>query len=67
MADDDVVVVSALRTPIGKATRGAFKSTTPDDLLLTVLQATLQRTGLAPSDVQDIAVGNVQLSGAYAG
>jgi acetyl-CoA acetyltransferase len=84
-----VVVVSALRTPIGKvwppaclpsgtrhahhcvpslqATRGAFKSTTPDDLLLAVLRATAVQSGVAPSEVQDIAVGNVQLSGAYAG
>jgi len=61
------VVVSALRTPIGKATRGAFKSTTPDDLLLAVLRATVAQSGVAPSEVQDIAVGNVQLSGAYAG
>lgn len=64
---DDVVVVSACRTPIGKAGRGAFKAMTPDDLLLAVLEATLQRTGLAPAAVQDIAVGNVQLAGAYAG
>ena len=92
-----MVVVSALRTPIGKvrpaaclpsrtshahhrvlhahncvpsppqATRGAFKSTTPDDLLLAVLRATVVQSGVAPSEVQDIAVGNVQLSGAYAG
>ena len=83
-----VVVVSALRTPICKvwtclpaqqtrtahdcvplpqAARGAFKSTTPDDLLLAVLRATAVQSGVAPSEVQDIAVGNVQLSGAYAG
>merc|ERR1740139_1054643 len=65
--ENEVVVVSALRTPIGKATRGAFKSTTPDDLLLAVLRATVAQSGVAPSEVQDIAVGNVQLSGAYAG
>ena len=50
-----------------QATRGAFKSTTPDDLLLAVLRATVVQSGVAPSEVQDIAVGNVQLSGAYAG
>ena len=50
-----------------QATRGAFKSTTPDDLLLAVLRATVAQSGVAPSEVQDIAVGNVQLSGAYAG
>ena len=53
--------------PSPQATRGAFKSTTPDDLLLAVLRATAVQSGVAPSEVQDIAVGNVQLSGAYAG
>ena len=53
--------------PSPQATRGAFKSTTPDDLLLAVLRATVVQSGVAPSEVQDIAVGNVQLSGAYAG
>ena len=67
MSASDVVIVSALRTPICKAKRGAFKTTTPDDLLLSVMSATLDRTGLDPSRIQDIAVGNVQLSGAYAG
>jgi acetyl-CoA acyltransferase 1 len=31
--DEVVVIVSALRTPITKAKRGAFKDTTPDVLL----------------------------------
>jgi acetyl-CoA acyltransferase 1 len=53
--------------PLPQAARGAFKSTTPDDLLLAVLRATTVQSGVAPSEVQDIAVGNVQLSGAYAG
>ena len=53
--------------PLPQAARGAFKSTTPDDLLLAVLRATAVQSGVAPSEVQDIAVGNVQLSGAYAG
>ena len=63
----DVVVVSALRTPICKARRGAAKEVPPDDLLLAVLAATLERTGVPPSAIQDVCVGNVQMSGAYAG
>ena len=63
----DVVVVSALRTPITKAGRGAFKETTPDDLLRAVLSAVCERGGVPPAAVEDIAVGNVQLPGAYAG
>lgn len=32
-SDHDVVIVSALRTPLTKAKRGAFKDTTPDIML----------------------------------
>ncbi len=45
---DDVVIVSALRTPICKAKRGGFKDTPADDLLAAVLKATLQQTGVEP-------------------
>lgn len=62
---NDIVVVSALRTPIAKSNRGQFKNTTPDDLLKAVLEATLKNTGVKPTDVDDIAVGNAQLQGAY--
>ena len=64
---DDVVIVSALRTAIGKARRGNFRNTTPDTLLKAVLVATLEATGIDPNIVDDIVVGNVQLGGAYAG
>lgn len=46
---DDVVIVSALRTPICKAKRGWFKDTPVDDLLATVLKATVDRTGINPA------------------
>lgn len=65
--EDDVVVVSAVRTPICKARRGAFKDTTPDDLLLSVMRAAIESTNISPEFIGDVAVGNVQLSGAYAG
>ncbi|KAI8515478.1 3-ketoacyl-CoA thiolase, peroxisomal [Branchiostoma belcheri] len=63
-SEDDVVIVSALRTPIGKAGRGSFKDTTPDDLLVSVLKATLERTNVNPTDIGDICVGNVLQPGA---
>lgn len=66
-AGDDVVIVSALRTAIGKAKRGSFKDTTPDTLLRGVLEATVSRSNLSPTDVGDVCVGNVQLAGSYAG
>jgi len=64
---DDVVICSALRTAIGKARKGSFKNTTPDTLLTGVLKATMERTGVPASVLGDITVGNVQMSGSYAG
>ncbi len=62
---NDIVVVSALRTPIAKANRGQFKNTTPDDLLKAALEGVLKQSGIKPTDVDDIVVGNAQLQGAY--
>ncbi|CAK9078891.1 3-ketoacyl-CoA thiolase B [Durusdinium trenchii] len=63
--DDDVVIVSALRTAIAKARKGAFKDTSPDDLLVSVFQGVLQETKIDPAEIGDVVVGNVQLSGSY--
>eukprot|EP00929_Paragymnodinium_shiwhaense_P070523 TRINITY_DN3570_c0_g1_i3.p1 TRINITY_DN3570_c0_g1~~TRINITY_DN3570_c0_g1_i3.p1 ORF type:complete len:323 (-),score=53.79 TRINITY_DN3570_c0_g1_i3:415-1383(-) len=64
---DDVVIVSALRTPICRANRGGFKDTQPDDLLIPVLRAVMKESGIKHELVEDIKVGNAQLSGAYQG
>ncbi len=64
---NDVVVVSALRTAIGKARKGSFRDTTPDVLLSTVLKATVDKTKVPYDIIGDICVGNVQLGGSYAG
>mmetsp|Transcript_18826 Transcript_18826/g.48340 ORF Transcript_18826/g.48340 Transcript_18826/m.48340 type:complete len:432 (+) Transcript_18826:138-1433(+) len=56
---EDVVIVSALRTPITKAGRGGLKDTTGDDLVATVLKATLDKTGINPADVGDVVIGSV--------
>ncbi|KAK7493205.1 hypothetical protein BaRGS_00015542 [Batillaria attramentaria] len=56
---DDIVVVSALRTPITRAKRGSFKDSYIDDLLAAVFQGVLAETGLKATDIQDICVGNV--------
>lgn len=63
---DDVVIVSALRTPITKARRGGFKDTTPDVLLGHVLRAVLHQAKLDPARVGDVVVGNVLQPGAGA-
>jgi len=64
---DDVVIISALRTAIGKAKKGQFKDTQPDDLLKAVLEGVMADSGADYADIGDVVVGNVQLSGAYAG
>jgi acetyl-CoA acyltransferase 1 len=64
---DDVVIISALRTAIGKARKGQFKDTQPDDLLKAVLEGVVADSGVKYEDIGDVVVGNVQLSGAYAG
>ncbi|KAJ1922153.1 3-ketoacyl-CoA thiolase with broad chain length specificity [Mycoemilia scoparia] len=56
---DDVVVVSALRTPITRARKGGFKDTAPEYLLAAVLKGILDRTKIDPAVVEDISVGNV--------
>ena len=65
--DDDVVIVSALRTAIARARKGNFRETTPDTMLSAVLAATIKQSGAKYEDLGDICVGNVQLGGAYAG
>merc|ERR1712232_1408584 len=64
---DDVVVVSALRTPICRAKKGGFKDTYPDDLLKASLEGVIKQANISPEEVGDVVVGNVQLGGACAG
>lgn len=56
---DDVVIVSAYRTAVGRAGRGGFKDTLPDDLLVPVLQRVLKETQIEMQDVDDIIMGTV--------
>jgi len=61
--DDDIVIVCALRTPIGKAKRGSFKDTHWTDLLVAALKGVIQKTGINPGDVEDIYVGTALAAG----
>lgn len=54
----DAYIVAATRTPIGKAPRGMFKNTRPDDLLVRAIQAAIaQAPGLDPALIADAIVG----------
>jgi len=63
---DDVVIVSALRTPITRAKKGGLKDVMPDDLLKAALEGVVKQANIKPEIVGNVAVGNVQTDGAYA-
>ncbi|KAI8995044.1 Thiolase, N-terminal domain-containing protein [Pilobolus umbonatus] len=63
---EDVVVVSAVRTALTKGRRGGFKDCLADELLYHVFKATITKTGIDPSLVEDITVGNVSGKGGLA-
>lgn len=56
---DDIVVVSAFRTAVGRAGRGGFKDTLPDDMMTPVFKEILAKTGIAPEEIDDIVMGTV--------
>ncbi len=58
----EVVVVSALRTPIGNF-GGAFKTVSAVDLGTTVIEKILQDTKIAPGLVEEVIFGNVLHAG----
>jgi len=54
----EAYIVAATRTPIGKAPRGMFNKTRPDDLLVKVIQSALaQAPGLDPALITDAIIG----------
>lgn len=54
----DAVIVTSLRTAVGKAPRGTLKDTRPDDMAGTVIKAAIERTpGLTAEMVEDVILG----------
>src|SRR5215467_12975204 len=53
----DVAILSAVRTAVGRAPRGVFKNTRPDDLAAQVAREALKRAGLPPAEVEDVVLG----------
>jgi acetyl-CoA acyltransferase len=54
----DAYIVAATRSPIGKSSRGFFRNTRPDDLLVAVLKSALaQVPSLDPNAIEDIVCG----------
>jgi acetyl-CoA acyltransferase len=54
----DAYIVSAVRTPVGKAPRGVFRNTRPDDLLAHVLREAVKLApGIDPARIGDAIIG----------
>jgi acetyl-CoA acyltransferase len=54
----EAVIVSAVRTAVGKAPNGALRSTRPDELAATAIAEALRRApGINPSEIDDVILG----------
>ncbi len=54
----EVVIVSAVRTPVGKAYKGTLRATRPDDLAAVAIKGALERAPqLDPKEIEDVILG----------
>ncbi|MBE7432366.1 MAG: acetyl-CoA C-acyltransferase [Anaerolineales bacterium] len=54
----EAVIVSAVRTPVGKAKRGGLATVRPDEMGATVIKELLNRTpNLDPAQIEDVVLG----------
>lgn len=55
---EKAVIVSAVRSPLGRANKGAFVNTRIDDICAQVIRGALARVpGLDPSLIEDVMIG----------
>jgi len=60
----EAVLVTAVRTPVGRAPKGALSTTRPDDLAAAALNNALERvTGLDKAEIEDVILGCAQQEG----
>ncbi len=62
MSDQDVVIASAVRTPIG-AFQGAFASLSASDLGAIAVKEAVRRAGAGPDQIERVIMGNVLPAG----
>ncbi|CAM4061962.1 thiolase family protein [Deinococcus marmoris] len=62
LQDRDVVIVSAVRTPIG-AIRGALSTVRPDDLAAHIIKAAVERSGVPPELIEEVILGCANQAG----
>jgi acetyl-CoA acyltransferase len=53
----EAVIVSAVRTPVGRAIKGTLRNTRPEDLGALVVKEAVKRAGIAPEVVEDVIIG----------
>jgi acetyl-CoA acyltransferase len=53
----DVAIISAVRTPIGRASKGNLRNTRPDDLGALAVKEALLRAGVKAAEVEDLVLG----------
>src|ERR1039458_3046079 len=54
----EVVIVSAVRTPVGKAYKGTLRATRPDDLAAVAIKGALERVPqVDPKEIEDVVLG----------
>ena len=54
----EAVIISAIRTPVGKAKRGGLATVRPDELATSVIHALLKQTPkLDPREIEDVIIG----------
>lgn len=53
----EAVIVSGARTPVGKANKGSFAHTRPDDLAATTVKETLKRASNYDGKIDDVIIG----------
>ena len=54
----DVVIASSVRTAVGKAPKGALRTTRPDDMAAVAIKGALERLPqLSPKEIEDVIIG----------
>ena len=60
----EAVIVSAVRTPVGRAPKGALSTSRPDDLAALAIRAALEKVpALNCTEVDDVILGCAQPEG----
>jgi len=63
----EAVIVSAARTPIGKAYRGAFNNLEAPSLSSYAIKAAVERSGIDPQEIDDVVFGAALQQGSQGG